>query len=91
MYGWNGTGSNPNGGNILLQLFLQLCNISSFQQSEISDSDAEAYKNEIIEPLELLEIVQYTVIGVGAFVMLVGLVVFAYFKCGPPRDKVSNT
>ena len=33
---------------------------------------------------------QYAVIGVGAFVMLVGLVVFAYFKCGPPRDKVGK-
>ena len=41
----------------------------------ISNEDAEQYINDVIEPLQLLQIIQFAVPGLGAILLLSALIV----------------
>ena len=47
------------------------------QSSVISNEDAEEYINDVIEPLQLLQYIQFVILGFGALILLSALIAAA--------------
>ena len=56
----------------------------------ISDEDAKDFKADVIDLIDMLEIIQYVLIGVGAFILLIGIILVIYFAI-QKKSKVNPT